>query len=780
MSIPCSCRSCDSTVAVPEKYAGRRVKCPNCAAAIAVPAIPRAAEREALSEDDVVEEAALEAAPEPEAPEPGKAAASSPPPRRVPPKREASQESGQPEPGAFPVIDVGAPRTQVAVSPSAVPTDPEALAARKKKQTMMLAIGGGSAAAALLLIAVAAVALSMRGGKQPEKATAEARAQAVLVFDWPEAERAQSRVYIGKQAKEVPASGAVRYEIEPGRHRVVIKRVGYEPWEIPSLAAEAGNTYHYTPEFEESLESAMASTSFPEPGSGLPKTDTPPAPVPAGPAPGFDDWLQDFEAAKAQAARQDKDILVAFDGSDWCGWSIRMAREVFLKREFRDYVDSGYVLVLVDFPRKAAAKAKVKDPGRNRALAEHFGVEGYPTVLVTDARGRPLATLGYVSGGVQAFLDQLTECQTLKAMRDEVFLEIETLKDKNRVTAIRRGVALLDQMEVIQYYLPTLKTWYEQARQLDPKNAEGGLESVFSAIWITRLRAAAAEEDADTLASLVDELEDWKKDCEFRDHDRAVAVHLEAAEILVMSDRADEAGQLMKDARHYKPTNPILAALLERATQTITEGFGHGTGFLIAEGGYLLTNHHVIEGPGKTLVQLSPDPKDRVPATVVAQDEEQDMALLKVELPLGHRLEPLVISSPAIRRGTRIATFGFGGAGELGTGMKFTQGSISSLPEKGTEGMILLDCRVNPGNSGGPLVDSRGNVIGMVTAKSLSNSEYESFGLALPADQLRTFLSDKLPRGVRLPPARASRKALEWDQIDELVSGSVLKIVKGL
>jgi S1-C subfamily serine protease len=90
-----------------------------------------------------------------------------------------------------------------------------------------------------------------------------------------------------------------------------------------------------------------------------------------------------------------------------------------------------------------------------------------------------------------------------------------------------------------------------------------------------------------------------------------------------------------------------------------------------------------------------------------------------------------------------------------------------------------LDCRINPGNSGGPLCDVRGNVVGVVTAKSIGGHGVESFGMALPAEVVHEFLAEKLPKGAKLAPAGRAKKTLEWDEIDGMVSASVLLIVQG-
>jgi len=122
----------------------------------------------------------------------------------------------------------------------------------------------------------------------------------------------------------------------------------------------------------------------------------------------FDDWLQDYEAARARAAQEDKDVLVVFSGSDWCGYCRQMAKDTFLQPEFRDVIEPRYVLVYVDIPRSPAAQRKVEDFGRNQQLASHFPVGGFPTVLGTNSDGQTIGTVcGYIPGGVSAFVGQL-------------------------------------------------------------------------------------------------------------------------------------------------------------------------------------------------------------------------------------------------------------------------------------------------------------------------------------------------------------------------------------
>jgi thioredoxin-related protein len=116
-------------------------------------------------------------------------------------------------------------------------------------------------------------------------------------------------------------------------------------------------------------------------------------------------WLTSLDTAKAEAAARKVPILVDFSGSDWCGWCIRLDKEVFSKPAFRDYAKGNLVLLLLDFPRGKAQSDEEKKV--NRALAEQFRVEGFPTVLLLSAEGNELARTGYQSGGAEAYVQHL-------------------------------------------------------------------------------------------------------------------------------------------------------------------------------------------------------------------------------------------------------------------------------------------------------------------------------------------------------------------------------------
>ena len=120
-------------------------------------------------------------------------------------------------------------------------------------------------------------------------------------------------------------------------------------------------------------------------------------------------WTEDFEAAKQQAAKEGKLILMDFSGSDWCGWCKKMDEDVFTKDRFVREASKKFVLVSVDSPRdKSILSALARK--QNKALAETYDVRGYPTVVIVDPDGKEVKRhSGYRVGGPNGYLKYLRE-----------------------------------------------------------------------------------------------------------------------------------------------------------------------------------------------------------------------------------------------------------------------------------------------------------------------------------------------------------------------------------
>lgn len=116
-------------------------------------------------------------------------------------------------------------------------------------------------------------------------------------------------------------------------------------------------------------------------------------------------WGDNYEKAVAQAKAEKKLLVLDFTGSDWCGWCIKLHKEVFSQPEFKEYAAKNLVLLEVDFPQTKQLAAEVK--AQNDKLQGKYKIQGYPTIIVLDAQEKKVGQLGYQPGGPKAFTAEL-------------------------------------------------------------------------------------------------------------------------------------------------------------------------------------------------------------------------------------------------------------------------------------------------------------------------------------------------------------------------------------
>jgi len=116
-------------------------------------------------------------------------------------------------------------------------------------------------------------------------------------------------------------------------------------------------------------------------------------------------WGDNYEKAATQAKAEKKLLLLDFTGSDWCGWCIKLNKEVFSQAEFKEYAAKNLVLLEVDFPQTKQLPANVK--AQNVRLQSKYKIEGYPTIIVLNPEGKKVGELGYQPGGPKAFIAAL-------------------------------------------------------------------------------------------------------------------------------------------------------------------------------------------------------------------------------------------------------------------------------------------------------------------------------------------------------------------------------------
>ncbi len=120
---------------------------------------------------------------------------------------------------------------------------------------------------------------------------------------------------------------------------------------------------------------------------------------------GARDWETNYEAAAARAKADGKYLLLNFTGSDWCGWCVKLKKEVFDKYEFKRFARENLVCVELDFPKSKRLPRQLSE--QNEQLNKKFGIRGFPTILILSPDGRTVVQTGYRAGGAKKYVEYL-------------------------------------------------------------------------------------------------------------------------------------------------------------------------------------------------------------------------------------------------------------------------------------------------------------------------------------------------------------------------------------
>ena len=118
------------------------------------------------------------------------------------------------------------------------------------------------------------------------------------------------------------------------------------------------------------------------------------------------DWLHDYNKAQEEAKTNHKLLFLNFTGSDWCGWCIKLDKDIFSQPQFKNFAHDNLVLVELDFPRRKSQPTEERK--QNMQLAQQYEVLGFPTIVVLNSNGQKVWKFdGYFPGGPEAFIEQL-------------------------------------------------------------------------------------------------------------------------------------------------------------------------------------------------------------------------------------------------------------------------------------------------------------------------------------------------------------------------------------
>ena len=204
------------------------------------------------------------------------------------------------------------------------------------------------------------------------------------------------------------------------------------------------------------------------------------------------------------------------------------------------------------------------------------------------------------------------------------------------------------------------------------------------------------------------------------------------------------------NVRIYKAASPAVANILTKATEydffmDPVPVEGAGSGFIIDPRGYILTNYHVVAGAQTMEVVLGD--QTHYPAKFIGADQRNDVALIKID-PKGKQLAALTLGdSSTLQVGQKVLAIGdpFGFQSTVSTGVVSALGrAMRSQEGRLIESIVQHTAPLNPGNSGGPLVDSRGRVVGVNTAII---AMAQGLGFAVPSQTAKWVVGELLTHG---------------------------------
>ncbi len=213
-----------------------------------------------------------------------------------------------------------------------------------------------------------------------------------------------------------------------------------------------------------------------------------------------------------------------------------------------------------------------------------------------------------------------------------------------------------------------------------------------------------------------------------------------SVENLSFSSAVQKAYPSVVSINAFRPKGLRNNARLNKDEKILDVGVGFGSGIILSEDGYIVTNHHVIAEADKISINL-PDGRRRW-VSLIGFDKLMDIAILKTDI---RDIKPAELAnSSEVRTGDIVMAIG----SPFGSNQSVSLGIVSAIPQSPIEAQIQTDAAINSGNSGGPLINSRGQVIGINQMILASRGGGQTgINYAIPIDQVKKIVTDIITYG---------------------------------
>ena len=239
-----------------------------------------------------------------------------------------------------------------------------------------------------------------------------------------------------------------------------------------------------------------------------------------------------------------------------------------------------------------------------------------------------------------------------------------------------------------------------------------------------------------SISSLSSQIDSLTKQAEANDEFYQQSLNELSTTLAQQQSQQEDFQQEIKLIKSYQSDFSAVVEDSVKSVVTVSTANTLGSGFIISEDGYIVTNYHVLEGQRANSLRVITYDKEVLAADFIGADDIKDLALIKIEAFNLDRFE--LADSDNLQVGQRVIAIG----NPLGLSFTVTEGIISAVDRTGPSGLneyVQTDVSLNPGNSGGPLINTAGEVVGINNFKI---GDAESLGFALESNAIRETINE--------------------------------------